>query len=236
MKKARRRVNGKKVLVFLVLGLVINIGVALAIARWGSDPSWNSDRLEWETSVPERWPGPVPETCGATIAEEQAKSSGDRSAKIFPRAFIVHSPGWSAQTIYVGSIGRGMTYKVHRIGFPLGSLRYDDKEWIGLGERISFDDVKPPSFYGGWSVYPSSPWVYPSYILPLVPVWSGLIINTLVYAGVLWGLVWLIAFVRARRRVARGLCAKCAYDVTGLLVCPECGRAVPSNRATRAAG
>jgi hypothetical protein len=64
--------------------------------------------------------------------------------------------------------------------------------------------------------------------MPCRPIWSGLLLNTTLYAS-LW---WLVAFApgHARRalRRRRGLCPRCAYDLKGLAPgspCPECGPA-----------
>jgi hypothetical protein len=72
--------------------------------------------------------------------------------------------------------------------------------------------------------------------MPTTPIWSGLAINTLFYAALIWG-VWLAA-VRLQRfnRERQGQCEMCAYDLSGALHerCPECGTTVrlrsPSHR------
>jgi len=62
--------------------------------------------------------------------------------------------------------------------------------------------------------------------LPLRPIWPGFAINTLLYATILWLPFGALA-VRRRRRIRRGLCPKCAYDLRGsphdAAACPECG-------------
>ena len=60
-------------------------------------------------------------------------------------------------------------------------------------------------------------------ILPLRPVWPGAIVNTMIYAAALWAF-WAQAMVwRRGRRRRRGLCPRCAYEVEGAAICPECG-------------
>jgi hypothetical protein len=61
--------------------------------------------------------------------------------------------------------------------------------------------------------------------LPLAPVWTGLVVNTAVFAA-LWWVVLLIpgGLVRIARG-RRGACPSCGYDLRGSLDrrCPECG-------------
>lgn len=68
-------------------------------------------------------------------------------------------------------------------------------------------------------------------ILPYGIIWSGLIINTLFYALMIP--VIFIGLRRARQSIRRhrGLCPHCAYDLRGAEheTCPECGR--PTSRA-----
>ena len=67
-------------------------------------------------------------------------------------------------------------------------------------------------------------------LLPYEPIWPGFAINTVFYAGVLWLLFAAPFALRRWRRIKRGLCPKCAYDLRGTpkdaTACPECGAAV----------
>jgi len=70
-------------------------------------------------------------------------------------------------------------------------------------------------------------------ILPYRPLWPGFAINTVFYAGILWGLLAVPFALRRWRRIRRGLCPKCAYDLRGrppkdAEKCPECGSIVAS--------
>jgi hypothetical protein len=76
-----------------------------------------------------------------------------------------------------------------------------------------------------FSSRPDEPRVLPLWIIP-----HAFAINTAFYAAVLWGLFALPFVVRRRRRVRRGLCARCGYDLRGAEheQCPECGAATVS--------
>jgi hypothetical protein len=71
-------------------------------------------------------------------------------------------------------------------------------------------------------------------------LWPGFAINTIFYAAILWLPFAALGRFRRRRRIKRGLCPKCAYDLRGnphpgalpspaegqgMLRCPECGTA-----------
>jgi hypothetical protein len=65
------------------------------------------------------------------------------------------------------------------------------------------------------------------------PLFPGFAINTIFYAAVLWGGLWVVFAVpvklRKRRRIKRGQCASCGYSLRGtphVEKCPECGIAI----------
>ena len=79
-----------------------------------------------------------------------------------------------------------------------------------------------------WPETAHAVFVFDGKLLPLRPIWPGFAINTVFYAVVLWLLFALGGTpfaLRRRRRIKRGLCPKCAYDLRGIesSACPECG-------------
>ena len=62
--------------------------------------------------------------------------------------------------------------------------------------------------------------------LPVLPLWPGLLGNTLFYAVLVLTPLALLRWRKLRRRVKRGLCAACGYELgEGIGACPECGLA-----------
>ncbi len=66
----------------------------------------------------------------------------------------------------------------------------------------------------------------------------GLIVNPIIYALPPWGLLLLLRYElryrRTARRIDKGLCPRCAYDIQDLPTCPECGHATPEHTHTHA--
>ena len=62
-------------------------------------------------------------------------------------------------------------------------------------------------------------------ILVYKPIWSGLVINTILFALIIWLLTLVPPAVYRTFRRKRGLCIKCGYDLRGTSEggCPECG-------------
>ncbi len=91
------------------------------------------------------------------------------------------------------------------------------------------DHLYLPSEGRGAIEFPDRPWKwdvcrYPR-TLPLLPFWPGFIVNTAVYAGVLWLLILGPFALRRLIRQRRGLCPPCGYDLRHgeQEACPECG-------------
>jgi len=111
-------------------------------------------------------------------------------------------------------------------GWPLYSMRCSfSLRWIGSNSGshtyngIELEVKSSPSYDYAWMGLRA---------LPLRPIWTGFIVNTLFYGVIVW-LVVLGPFVLRRfLRSKRGLCKKCAYPIGTSAVCSECGAAVGS--------
>jgi hypothetical protein len=60
--------------------------------------------------------------------------------------------------------------------------------------------------------------------LPVLPIWRGLVVNTVVYAAVAMGVMVGPGWVVRGRRRRRGLCVWCGYAKGDSEVCSECGK------------
>jgi len=75
-----------------------------------------------------------------------------------------------------------------------------------------------------------------SFIFPLRPLWPGFAINTVFYAAVLWLPFAAFGRIRRRRRIKRGLCVRCGYPIAPgrSAACSECGTPIALHGASGA--
>lgn len=97
-------------------------------------------------------------------------------------------------------------------GWPLPALR-------AVFRPRPLDGVAPPQWLPGKRDGNPSP------CLPYKPVWSGLLIDTVLFAVAWLGAGFGARAARERWRVSRGHCPCCGYDLLGIEgPCPECGK------------
>ena len=196
----------------LLLGAVMNVAVAWAIAIW-SDPiptrieffsEVNQSDIEslWQHYAKPGWPS----LSGGT----RLSAAGKTTTKV-----DASSPaGFFQLTRY-------------EMGWPGRAMRYVDLLWSGGGRPPQWVTVE------GWHLRDGIDWIgRRTIILPLAPVWSGFAVNTIIYAAMLWPLIRTLFNLRRFLRVRRGLCPKCAYPMGEAFVCTECGCALPRRERT----
>lgn len=181
---------------------------------------YDYDVAKWKcTSSKLDWPGPMPKAW-----ERSMNFAPDRVE--YERAISV---GWmhlrldktrhhSSSNVFI--------YTVYAWGFPIPCMRHDSA-FKNPGWPDSYNDVDKKSLQGvTFTLGKSSP-EFPVGVIPIVPWWPGFILNTL-----LWSLflAWITkTFQRARwfKRMQKGQCIKCKYQVGSLRTCPECGTEKP---------
>ena len=117
-------------------------------------------------------------------------------------------------------------------GWPFLAMRYTEHRVHGSPSARSWDvtrgDLTLPSM-------PRSPSWQPPRRVPLLPISLGFAIDMAVY-GLLWlgvieSVIRRLARGRRKKRMRRGLCPACGYDLraAGHERCPECGEGVPAD-------
>ena len=106
-------------------------------------------------------------------------------------------------------------------GWPMVSL--ESQHWV---KRYATDQYRA-ILLSGW---PLPAGAHPE--LPILPLWPGFYVNTIVYAGMLWLLVTVTVAARRRRRRRGDLCPACGYPTGESDVCTECGGLLPKRVAT----
>jgi len=103
-------------------------------------------------------------------------------------------------------------------GWPMRALKHSHITrpigvWEASGNSASSDDTR-----GALEISPGI-------TLPYLPIWPGILANTAFYAVIIAAIHLGALAIRRRRRIRRGLCPACRYDLRGLpqRACPECG-------------
>jgi hypothetical protein len=221
MNTRRRRVRRivVRVVVFLLLGAVVNVAVA-----WGFFMSTSVDgpQITHDTTVPLSAIDHVPPSFYVAIGPATFVTYAyreNRGPGVDILQFGVFEHSGSAVKLQADRV-----LHVESAGLPFGSMRAigtidarGNQTWQhGLALPFDWDQLIASDF-----------WVAPyTRRLPVRPIWPGFAINTFFYAVILWLLFAAPGSVRRWRRIRRGLCAKCAYPFGTSDVCTECGAAI----------
>ena len=190
------------ILILLVLGAVVNVGVAWGCAvvlRWREPVpmSYGHVALSWPCQVPDDWP---------TFPYANQLNSKTSFGRTTLTGRTGDTGGGRLNNLYVVPI-HGWAFK-HSFGWPRRSLSFDEVLHDGKILRHGALELPPAVGRGRWYSR-----------LPVCPSWFGFAVNTLLYAVILWLPFGTRRLIRARR----GLCPACAYPVGESPVCTECG-------------
>lgn len=217
------------VVLFLALGSACAIGVAAAGSIWKEAPAYFAASLLAEPSPP----GDVASANAACVRKCDSWGASDRGMVVYlessPAEADIPAVFATPQNFAQPPEGRGWLYLTcswihHRSGWPASCVQ-------GLTLRADERNVST------WAMSWQPRWTQGMYMIeenwdrrgiPWIPIWPGLLINTLFYAGILRLLFTTPGRVRRRLRRRRGLCPKCAYPCGGRGVCSECGAPVRS--------
>ena len=212
-----------RICAFLLLGAIVNVAVALIGSTTIDTPRLRRLKMFDSTNWPDADVKALWQRRAADGWPELPLSQNDWSGPLASGtclSFVTGGGSWwvpdDATDAELRDVYRGSgSFEVERIdcGFPFGSLRLE--RWKGDPMR---SDLFPKSAgHDGWSFGDVA---IPRHVLVLRTA-----INTVFYALILWLLFAAPFALRRRRRIRRGLCAKCAYDLRGAsgAVCSECG-------------
>jgi hypothetical protein len=210
--------------VFLALGAIINVAVAWGCALWSVQEVWVADT---PIEPPRRWPAYLerigwPEPTAAVRREGMGVG-----------VTVIEITGGDAEAGYRRTDPADKVFvslEVRRFGLPLQSLQWErhgihagprsremaSEAWSAAGWRRGINVSQMTGAVGG-GLYRA---------LPLTPVLPGFVLNTLLYAAILWAPIVGLPACRRRLRHRRGQCPACAYPVGVSPVCTECGEAV----------
>jgi hypothetical protein len=210
--KTRTRRFITRVVVFLLLGAIVNVAVAWGRTAFPWQPvdgltevAWDAN---WPTAVPLHWPLKARRLTGTNFAWETVRftarkfEADDSNDVTKTEAFYIdlHTVGWPAKSMMVEwwdefvLMGKPLRKTNRFDGHPSTTVRQ-----VGLPIATGY------------------------LFLPLQPIWPGFAINTIFYSAILWLLFFAPGSVRRMIRRRRGLCPACAYPVGTSEVCTECG-------------
>lgn len=210
-----------RVVVAVVVGVVVNVGVAWGLAAVPRDVSWRGERGAFAFSSGEvtafsRWrffgfdrmqwisPRYWSVDLGRDYPEARAPWwSGVGLRKEWPREFPLHmrnevAAGWPMRSMRVRCFVTHVPTVIHLEPARTGLVLTKPARVRGFGSEVD--------------------------ALPLVPVWSGFVVNTIVWGAVGMMVLMTPGWVVRRRRRKRGLCEGCGYPRGDMQVCPECGK------------
>ena len=233
-----------KLVVFLLLGAIVNVAVAWGCAAWmplvsipGGVQNYlvsQDEALWWARWVPNGFISrPVVSSRASTWGLRAAYVSAERA----DRSITLTTDATGLVTGITGAPAPNPVYFDHvmfiRSGWPLSA--FQGARWImGKGQRgqprlAAALEIPPAS--GSATMVNAVAYDRPSArggeyrIIPTAVMPIGFAVNTLIYGVLLWLLALGSFAMRRHIRRKRGLCLRCGYDLRGAEhdVCPECG-------------
>lgn len=232
---SRRQRAKRTIAASLIPGLVLAmlftwVGPMLAYWRapaggkhWSSDAPKSSDGAWW-LDLRQGW-----------LWEEWTLTYPASIARLLPLPPPLprEPPAWLSQPSEQARAARAGYYPRHicttAFGFPFRGTRYE--QWFSSyyppGVPIlKGNELIEQTYPGGVRIAPARDRGTPDLVLPLRPIWSGVLGNLVFWWLAAAASAWLAAFTRSALRRRRGSCAACGYSRIGLppsAACPECG-------------
>jgi hypothetical protein len=234
---SRRRIITHAIIFLLLVGggAIVNVAVAWGCSQWAGRSIGPVRHLTDQAELRSWWYRFCPIALPAEPDFSYVESAPFLSQSV---AYGFAPRGLDAWVLMLPVRGDHQTLRVRghrmRAGWPV--LALEGQYW---SDETNSAVAKPERQYR-WAVHRSLNWpdvggdewafAIGERMLPLRPIWPGFAINTVFYAAVLWMLFALGGTpfaLRKWRRIRRGLCPKCGYDLrnrpSDSAACPECG-------------
>lgn len=206
-----------RLLVFLLLGAMLNIFVAWRYSCYGKNRADFEELNKAEAS--DAW-----EDFFGAIPDDPSFESSILRSFGYTHLLISYLPE-SQDSIF--------TYKtlvIHRVGIPFSSLQYIHYVTNEGGpDKTSFEDAvgfRSP-YIGSFPILGRA--AFPYGVRPL-----EFSLNTIFYAALVWGVSGLFGKLRRRTRLDGKCCPECRYDLRVTIkqgidvTCSECGQQIPA--------
>lgn len=220
--RRRRLVTALVLLAFLAAGVVVSVGVAWGIElvrAYRAMGATSSEMAEWML-IDDPYYGGGWLSVGVIRGFGREEWTADRQPTMSQAApehppLRVSAPTWYSPP--QPGIGKGASTRAYGLPVRCATARMERSLVRGPGTlsmraewRSAWKiDLKKEGFVA---------------TLPLRPIWTGLLIDSSCFAGLIAAPWWVRGLVRWRRK-GRGMCVWCGYDLKGLGgKCPECGR------------
>lgn len=209
------------VLLFLILGAIVNIGVAwycaLGIsfanqtdadrgARFGPEVDLAVDRYDRLGAIHIEW-----------YRSSEGKDHWEEGPD--PLGLI---PAWGRLSVAPAGEALRELGDIEGRGWPMLSMWWEQDRisWTSDSNRrheavLGALETALPPFSGDMGMFPR--------VLPIRPIWTGLLVNSVFYTCVLWLLLRVWIACRRIVRLTRGHCPNCCYPRGQSPVCTECG-------------
>lgn len=159
------------------------------------------------------------------------------SCSYAPVLDYAHSLDWNEGLGPPGTFNssRLWSWRIEHTGFPMRSLagwRVEPPLWSADGRVIPARPARSGGVFVLSSRRISNSYNFESWIV-FNPIWSGLLINAIVWAIPFFLLGASVHAIRTRRLARKHLCSHCAYDLSATPLdrpCPECGRIASARR------
>ncbi len=219
-----------RIILFLVLGAIVNVAVAWGCAMQlppdlGSPDSVQASTEHTEVTLRRQF-GDV--RIAADVRKIYAMHfmavSWNELAEALPWGSPFRDPAWVDEEVRSRLGAREGQFFEHLHGWPMLSMH-------GRATMIFPPNTAAAPPHVQWEgLYEIVPLTNEYRLLPLRPIWPGVLFNTCLYAAMLAFLVYAPGSIRRTLRRRRGQCVTCGYDRRGNPCgsCPECGRDVAS--------